>query len=94
MINIQPNDASNRWISEAPSVGRRSIRVRAQDHRGLYVIPFLAEFKSGRWFNEETGEELDCHVAGWIAWDPTANASPQTPPLKAGEVFLHLAIAQ
>jgi hypothetical protein len=75
MTNTQPTEASDGWIAKASPDGLQRVRVRAQDHRGFYIIPFPAEFKSGKWFNGETGEELDCHVAGWMAWE-NAEISP------------------
>jgi hypothetical protein len=41
------------------------VQVRAQDHRGIYVIPFAVQFRDDGWFNSETGEALGCFVAGW-----------------------------
>jgi hypothetical protein len=52
----------------APSEGQL-VRVRAQDQRGYYTIPFPFEFKDDGWFNATNGEKLDCFGAGWKPFD-------------------------
>jgi hypothetical protein len=65
MENDQPTIVEDEWIdTKAPAEGQK-VYVRAQDLRGFYVIPFMVEFRNDGWFNPETGEELDCFIAGW-----------------------------
>ena len=65
MTNGQSPIEKNDWIdTEAPDV-RQLVQVRAQDHRGIYVIPFVVQFRDDGWFNPETGEALGCFIAGW-----------------------------
>jgi hypothetical protein len=70
MTGAQPAIADDEWIdTETPAEGLR-VAVRAQDHRGLYVLPFPVEFRDDSWFNPQTGDELDCFVAGWRRFGP------------------------
>jgi hypothetical protein len=65
----QPDVSGPSWIdTHAPEEGQ-IVRVQAQDRSGLYALPFRVEFRDDAWFNAETGEELDCFVAGWLPWE-------------------------
>jgi hypothetical protein len=65
MTNAQPSIDKADWNdTDAPAEGPL-VQVRAQDGHGFYVLPFAVEFRDDRWFNPETGEELDCFIAAW-----------------------------
>jgi hypothetical protein len=58
-------DVEDGWNStDVPDEGQ-IVRIRAQDRRGFYGLPFAVEFRDDDWFNAATGEPLDCYVAGW-----------------------------
>jgi hypothetical protein len=63
-----PIDEANWNDSEAPAEGQ-IVQVRAQDHRGFYVIPFVVIFRDDEWWNARTEEPLDCYVAAWRPLD-------------------------
>ena len=65
MTDAQPSIDEAGWNdTDAPAEGQL-VQVRAKDGHGFYVLPFAVEFRDDGWFNPETGEELDCYVAGW-----------------------------
>ena len=37
----------------------------ASDDRGPYVLPFPVRFADDRWWNADTGEELEVYIEGW-----------------------------
>ncbi len=41
------------------------VYVLAADHRGRYEVPFPVIFREDRWWNAETGQQLEAFVAGW-----------------------------
>jgi hypothetical protein len=44
--------------SQAPEEGA-VVYVLAEDNRGRYMIPFPVVFRDDRWWNAQTGKELD-----------------------------------
>jgi hypothetical protein len=65
MTDDQPSVPDEEWIdTDAPAEGQL-VLVRARDQRGFYALPFPVEFRDDGWFNLQTGDELDCFVAGW-----------------------------
>jgi hypothetical protein len=54
-----------KWNSTTVPEEGAIVHVLASDGMGEYVIPFLVLFRDDRWWNANTGEELDTFVAGW-----------------------------
>lgn len=55
------------WLSAArikPAPEQRVI-VKASDHIGPYILPFLARYRQGRWYNAQTGTPLDAFIVKW-----------------------------
>lgn len=50
--------------SSAPEEGA-VVYVLAEDDFGRYPIPFQVVFRNDRWWNADTGEELEAYIAGW-----------------------------
>ena len=60
-----PGFFADGWRDDAAPADGAVVTVCAEDHRGLYTIPFAVRFQGDEWFNDATGERLACYVAGW-----------------------------
>jgi hypothetical protein len=63
---MQQFSAAGFRVDAAPDDGV-VVDVCAEDRHGVYMLPFPVVFRDDDWWNAQTGEMLECFVAGWRA---------------------------
>ena len=60
-----PHAPPGYWESDDVPAEGETVVVLASDDRGPYVLPFPVRFADDRWWNADTGEELEVYIEGW-----------------------------
>ena len=53
------------YRSDAMPEDGQIVDVVAEDRRGRYALPFPVLYYNDEWHNAQSGERLECFVAGW-----------------------------